>query len=110
MTNVEVADKLEKLARRLREAEEIEMPTWYKFCTSKEEVVKAIKAIGGKWLKRESSYANSEYATIDLDSQEFPITVSIHRDKVCRRTITWDCEPLLAPEDEAEVQEAMAGK
>ena len=59
-----------------------------------------ITAIGGRFERR-----NSDYYT-KLISKTLPeFALCIARDKVCRKIVTYDCEPLLSPEDEAEIIE-----
>lgn len=50
--------------------------------------------------KKEYSGTDLSYTVEDHGAK---ITMSIHRDKVCRKVqeIKWECEPLLTPEEEA---------
>lgn len=110
MTNLEFADTLERLAVKYRENESIRQVMLYAHVYEKDAVLSIVKGLGGKWTKTISN-DSSEYATVRFDSVEFaPMIVSIPRDKVCRRTIQWDCEPLLKPEDEAEILAEVEGK
>ncbi len=69
---------------------------------SKPSLLHAIKAFGGKFTKK--MFGDE---TLYLESKDFPgVQISIPRDKVCKKTITWDCEPMLSPEDIAEVDAA----
>jgi hypothetical protein len=120
MTNNECADSLEKFAAILRANEmlvangmerPLRQPMIGIFCDTKEELVAAIRAIGGKWTKRMPADNNNEFGTIRLESTTLPpLFLHIYRNKVCRRTVKWDCEPFLSPEDEQEVATAMEGK
>jgi hypothetical protein len=65
---------------------------------NKADLLRALKAIGGRFTKEFGDY-QARY-----NSQAIPgLTVSIDRDKVCRKVVTWDCEPLLSDEEQAEV-------
>ena len=44
---------------------------------------------------------------IHLRSRTLPILLSIPRDKVCRKTVTYDCEPMFSPDDEKELDSAL---
>ncbi len=61
-------------------------------------LVRMIRAIGGKFTKRANEYS------LVLESERAPgVQIDIPRDKVCKKIVWWDCEPMLSPNDEAEV-------
>ena len=112
MTNNEYADTLEKLAGVYREPrnENLKPANMWFFCDTKEELIAAIKAIGGKWIKTMPGDQSDEYSTVHVNSVDFaPLKLHIYRNRVCHKTVTWDCEPFLSPEDEQEVDGALAG-
>ncbi len=73
------------------------------FCWSKEELLDRMRALGGSWKKELSYGEDSMY----LVSESLGLKLSIPRDKVCRKTVTWDCEPLFSPQDEQEIDAAL---
>lgn len=94
-----LADKLEQLG------EGEEMPNVSHYIITKEGLTKAIRALGGKWTKKVIG-GDNEYAYIHFTSENFPLTFPISRDRVCKKTVTYDCEPIFAPgEDDAIVEE-----
>jgi hypothetical protein len=110
LTNLELAGSLRALAdmyERNAEAELIK-PMLYVFAHSKGEAIAIIKAVGGKF-KKHMGLDNDPYSQITFKSERIPgLTVQIARDKVCRKTVKWECEPLLSPEDEAELETVSA--
>ena len=108
ITNSDYAETLEQFAAIMRANDTLKQPMLGIFCDTKEDLVSAIKAIGGKWIKRMPLDDLNEYGTIRIESVDFaPLFLHIYRNKVCRKTVKWDCEPFLSPEDEQEVETAM---
>ena len=62
----------------------------------KAQFVAAAKAIGDATKSTEEGVA---YADFRLTSKHAPITLVIPRDKVCRKTVKYECEPLFASEE-----------
>ena len=62
---------------------------------NKDKFVAAAKAIGDATKRTEEG----EYTNFKLESKHAPITLSIARDKVCRKTVKYECEPLFTPEE-----------
>lgn len=70
--------------------------------SDKEELLSTIAAIGGKFIKKYDDYY------LRLESLRIPgVSVIINRDKVCRKVVTFDCEPLLSPDEENEIDAAL---
>ena len=61
----------------------------------KAQFVAAAKAIGDAT----KSANKGEYADFSLTSKRVPITLSIARDKVCRKIVKYECEPLFTSEE-----------
>jgi hypothetical protein len=97
--NKEHAEKLRKLAD-IYESSEKTIPSsgLHIFVDTKEELINAIKAIGGMFTKETGE------TWVTLRSERIHgLNLNIWRDSVCRKIVTYQCEPLLSPEDEAEV-------
>ena len=58
--------------------------------------VAGVKAMG-RATKR---YGDGDYAQLYVTSTEFPLTLSISRDKVCKKKVTFECEALFSSEEE----------
>lgn len=67
------------------------------------QVLATIRVLGGIWDKS-LGFRDED---IHLRSRTLPILISIPRDKVCRKTVTYDCEPMFSPDDEKELDAAM---
>jgi hypothetical protein len=108
MTNTEFAEVLERLAEHYRADETLEQLKLYLFLNTKEELRATIKSIGGKWDKRGFN-AESEHASLWFHSLHLePLAVCIPRSAVCRKTVTYDCDPIMSPAEEVEIlQEAV---
>jgi hypothetical protein len=108
MTNAEFAGVLEKLALKYRENDELKQISMLVGTYEKRELSTIIKTLGGRWKKRGMN-DTSEYASLYFDSVEFkPLTIYIPRNSVCRRIVHFECEPIMSPEEEAEIlQEAV---
>ena len=61
----------------------------------KAQFVAAAKAIGDATKITEEG----EYANFNLKSKHAPITLVIPRDKVCHKTVKYECEPLFTSEE-----------
>lgn len=72
------------------------------YCYTKETLLAYVKLIGGSWEKRYIA-PESEFASIQLQHKTLPVTLFILRDKVCKRTIKYDCEPMFSPDAEKEL-------
>ncbi len=69
------------------------------YCVNKEELLRLVKLFGGRWTKG-VDFEDREYASIYLCSTSLPVVLSISRDKVCKKTVTYNCEPMFSLEDE----------
>ena len=69
-------------------------PGYFSFY-DKAQFVAAAKAIGDATKITEEG----EYATFKLKSKHAPITLVIPRDKVCHKTVKYECEPLFTSEE-----------
>lgn len=98
--NSDLARKLRVLADRLEARPDLQVSVT-RYVWSKEEAQKIIRDIGGKWTKQASG--SEMNAWIELTSLDTGLVIHIPRDKVCKRTVTYQCEPLLSPEEEAEL-------
>ena len=104
VSNAQISAAFEKLAAvySAPENEGLTQPILVTMVYTKEDLIRWLRAVGGKFKKR---YYGDE--SMYMDSVDFPgIRACVPRDKVCRKVVTWDCEPLLSPEDEAEVEAA----
>jgi hypothetical protein len=70
-------------------------PGYFSFY-DKAQFVAAAKAI---WDATKSTKEGVAYADFRLTSKHAPITLSIARDKVCRKTVKYECEPLFTSEE-----------
>ena len=106
MTNVDFAEKLEKLAAKYRENSELKKFMIFSSLYSKEEATTIIKTLGGKWAKKMPIKGDdAEYATITFASEEFGCQFVLPRNVLCERVVTYNCTPLLSPEEEAQLLE-----
>lgn len=62
---------------------------------TKEHFLEAAKAFGPATKK----YGEGEYAQFYLTSTEAPVQLVIARDKVCRKSVVYDCESLFSQEE-----------
>lgn len=112
MTNVELANSLRLLADVYEQNENLKQlktllnhQLW-----TKETLIAFIHAVGGKWSKDDPGREASEYALVKYSSERIPgLILSIYKDKICTKTVnvTWDCGPLLKPEEEKEIIDAI---
>lgn len=99
-----LADRLESLDEETAKVLDLTGPGQYFF--NKETIATCIRLLGGKWTKTARG-GDAEYASLVFTSEKFPVTFHISRDKVCKKTVTFDCEPIFAPgEDDALVEES----
>ncbi len=98
---------LRKLADLLENSDEnpFHSSTFYLGVYAKDELLKQVRFFGGVWDKS-LGFRDED---IHLTSRELPILISIPRDKVCRKTVTYDCEPMFSPDDEKELDSALVG-
>lgn len=68
---------------------------------SKEAFIAAVRAIGN--ATKRYDYPDDAYAKLVVSADYAPIELSIPRDKVCKRTVTYDCEPLFSADEVAEL-------
>ena len=68
----------------------VHVPIW-----DRDKFIAAVKAIGSS----KKFYTEGDYAELQVTAEAFPIKLSINRDKVCLKTITYDCEPLFSAEE-----------
>jgi hypothetical protein len=61
----------------------------------RDKFVVAVKAIGNC----KKTYTDGDYPKLNVTAKAFPIQLSISRDKVCKKTVVYDCEPLFSPEE-----------
>ena len=62
---------------------------------SKESFLKAAKNFGN--TKKDTT--EGTYAEFHLISNDGPVMLSVLRDKVCKQTVVYDCEPLFSTEE-----------
>ncbi len=106
LTRQEFIQGLRALADRMEEVPELEIPTYTQFYIStyeKTDLLSKIRQFGGTW-KKSLSWGETE---VTLDSAHMPVRLSIPRDKVCKKIVTWDCEPMFSPADEQELDAAL---
>lgn len=73
------------------------------FFSTKDDLADTMRAFGGRWNKV-LAWPNKDFATFNLYSTTLPITLQISRDKVCKKTVRYDCEPMFSPADEKEIE------
>lgn len=108
MKNIEYVKKLRALADKLEELGEVQGLEPANICIyqfNKETLASIIRALGGKWNKIVLC-PDKDYSAINFTSEKYPVVITISRDRVCKKTINYDCEPIFAPgEDDALVEE-----
>ncbi len=72
-----------------------ESPHVYVNFYDRDKFVAAVKALGNATKK----YTDGDYPKLEVTADAFPIKLSISRDKVCKKTVTFDCEPLFSEEE-----------
>jgi hypothetical protein len=71
------------------------------YATGKEEVKKTITLIGGKWSK--SISGSEDYQSVNFTHVQTGLVCNVSRDRVCRKIVSYDCDPIMSPEEEAEL-------
>ncbi len=69
-------------------------PNLYINYYDRDKFVAAVKALGS-CTKR---YTGG-YPSLEVTAKAFPIQLTISRDKVCKKTVVYDCEPLFSEEE-----------
>src|SRR6266700_2720063 len=64
-------------------------------CMTKEILTNVMRELGGKWTKSILGGDNN-YSFFVLDSATLPIHLTISRDKVCKRIVKFECEPMFS--------------
>jgi hypothetical protein len=102
LTNKEFAAQLRRLADKWETLPEmIPRPFMRLYCYTKDEARTILRAFGGHFSK---STDGEEYM---IFTHETGLSIQLPRSSVCKRIVTWDCQPLLSPEEEAEfIEEA----
>jgi len=100
MKTREYAEGLRKIADFLDSRPEFSLPkyskAWQLFTYyDKEEFTNAAKALGDA----KKTFTSEPYAEFRLESKTGLITLGISRDRVCKKTITYECEPLFSEEE-----------
>jgi hypothetical protein len=57
--------------------------------------VEAVKSIGNAT----KTYTDGDYPKLEVTADAFPIKLSISRDKVCRKIVQFECDPLFSEEE-----------
>ena len=94
---------LERLAARYRENWGLSQMNLMVWTHDKASLAVTLKGFGGKW-KKNPPKNDDDYALQLLSVDLHPLAVFIPRNKVCRKIVRFECEPLLSPEDEAELE------
>ena len=102
MKSHEYANRLNALAEFLLSKPEFEFdsePMLFQHYYDKEPFLDAVRALGA------GSKEYSETELIFRPSEHNELRIYINRDKVCRKVQQekWECEPLLSPDEEAQV-------
>lgn len=106
-TRAQYIQGLRNLADRLEQDKEIPEPgNLYLHAWEKSDLLKMIRQFGGSWEKS-LSYGETD---IQLESRKFPLIISISRDKVCKKVVTYDCEPMFSPQDAQDLDAALIPK
>lgn len=72
------------------------------YLDSKEQVRSVLKMVGGKWSK-EIRCCSTDYHVIVFTHIATGLCAQVPRDKVCRKVLRYECEPIMTPEEEAEL-------
>ncbi len=69
----------------------------YFFCKyyDKNTFVEAVKALGDCT----KTYTDGDYSDLRVTAKNFPIQLSISRDRVCKKEVKYICEPLFSTEE-----------
>ena len=98
MNTREYAIEIRKVADFLDSRQAFELPSYMQGQTlisywDKEPFVNAAKALG------DAAKEYTVYNDLHLTSKHAKVILSIARDKVCKKTVTYDCEALFSPEE-----------
>ncbi len=110
MKTRELTEMLRKTADYLDSLEEFKMGSSITFTSEnktksltvfshfydKENFVAAVKAVGNATKYYDDS---TSYPELHVTAKAFPLEFSISRDKVCKKIVTYDCEPLFSEEE-----------
>jgi len=121
-TKIEYVQALRALADKLEGLEEKEAlgfigDMWYpidrfpqitKTFLNRESLLAALRGLGGKWTKTFIGKDMDQYSFFNLVSDRYPVTLSISRDRVCEKIVTYKCEPMFKPEEEKELEVELA--
>jgi len=102
MTTREYAEGLRKIATFLDsrpQFETTETPSLRLHYYDKEMFTDAAKLLGSAT----KAFSDGDYAMLRLTAKSAPVTICIQRDKVCKKTVTYDCEPLFSKEEVAAI-------
>jgi hypothetical protein len=99
VTNLELSATLEALAKKYRENADLEQVRLTAWMYEKQDLAALLKGLGGRWAKEISSEDTFRFSTSIYPG----LVIYIPRDKVCRRIVTYECDPIMSPEEEAEV-------
>ena len=62
----------------------------------KAQFVEAVKALGSS---TKTCTGDSNYSRLNVRAKDYPLELSISRDKVCRKVVKFECEPLFSEEE-----------
>ena len=62
----------------------------------KPQFVEAVKALGNSTKKYTG---DSDYAELKVRAKDYPLEITISRDKVCRKVVKFECDPLFSEEE-----------
>jgi hypothetical protein len=62
----------------------------------KPQFVEAVKALGNSTKKYTG---DSDYAKLEVQAKDYPLKINISRDKVCRKVVKFECDPLFSEEE-----------
>lgn len=99
----ELAEVLRQTANYLDSISSFELEGIFTICGelpalsyySKDKFVEAVKAMGNS----KKAYDTGEFANLNVTAMEFPFKVQISRDKVCRKVVKFECDPLFSAEE-----------
>jgi hypothetical protein len=104
-TSKELAQRLRQVAKFLEDHESFSVPIGAFISSydgklsismdSKEEFVKAVKIIGDA----DKHYTDGDYGKLVVSAKWAPIELNISRDKVCKKIVKFECEPLFSNDE-----------
>jgi hypothetical protein len=62
----------------------------------KTQFVEAVKAMGSS---TKEYTGDSDFAKLNVRAKDYPLELSISRDKVCRKVVKFECDPLFSEEE-----------